>query len=86
MIRVQPPGPVERVEFGLKDARGSALKKETPPLAHDFFGLSDAIGVTPRSMSFHGKLPARFVKLSGVASALPSPSADDLRFVRALLQ
>jgi len=27
MIRVQPSGPIERVEFGLKDALGSALKK-----------------------------------------------------------
>jgi len=27
-------------------------------------------------MSLHGKLPARFVKFSDVASALPSPSAE----------
>ena len=27
MIRVQPSGPIERVEFGLKGAVGSALKR-----------------------------------------------------------
>jgi len=58
MIRVQPPGPVEREEFGLKDAFGSALKKESILLAHGLFGLGDAIGVTLRSMSLHGKRPA----------------------------
>jgi len=47
MIRVQPSGPIERVEFWLKvsNALGSALKKESLPLAHDLFSGDKKQGV-----------------------------------------
>ena len=63
-IKALPSSTIAQVELGLKDALGAPLTKGRFPEYGDLVKLSDAIDLTLRSMSLHGKIPKRFDALS----------------------